>query len=212
MGEFVLVDGHYEPVRTYTWGPSLGGGIGGLLSITDHSDSAHPATYYPFYDGNGNVMGLTNSSGAVVASYEYDPFGNLLDSTGPAADVNPFLFSTKYYDKDTRLYDYGLRYYSPELQRWLSRDPIQEDGGLNVYAFVGNDPVNFVDPVGLEVKGRGHMYPLFLGGSNQQPVFELTKEEHTKMHDFLRKLGFYSDTAEEVRASQKAWKALSEGD
>lgn len=136
--------------RSYAWGQSLGGGIGGLLSITDHSDPAHPHTYYPFYDGNGNIMGLTDSTGQVAATYRYDPFGKLLASNGPAADINPFRFSTKYYDSDTQLYYFGYRYYSPEMQRWMSRDPIEEDGGLNVYAFVGNDPVNQVDPVGLK--------------------------------------------------------------
>ncbi len=48
------------------------------------------------------------------------------------------------------LYYYGYRYYSPELGRWLSRDPIGEDGGLNLYGFVGNDPANLFDNIGLD--------------------------------------------------------------
>jgi len=61
---------------------------------------------------------------------------------------NPFRFSTKYTDPDTGLLYYGYRHYSPSLGRWLSRDPIGEDGGANLYGFVGNDPANGVDSFG----------------------------------------------------------------
>jgi RHS repeat-associated protein len=110
-------------------------------------------TYLPLYDGGGNVTGLVDAAtGAVVATYEYDPFGNTLSATGDTAALaaNPFRFSTKYFDGETGLYYYGYRYYSPQLGRWLTRDPMQEGGGVNVYAFVGNDPVNLVDADGLQ--------------------------------------------------------------
>ena len=58
-------------------------------------------------------------------------------------------FSTKYTDNETDLLYYGYRYYSPALGRWLSRDPIEEQGGLNLYGFVNNDPVNKWDVLGL---------------------------------------------------------------
>jgi RHS repeat-associated protein len=129
-----------------------------LLSITDYANSANPQTYYPFYDGNGNVVGLSDKDGTVVASYLYDPFGNELSAAGPKKDVCPFRFSTKYFDvlktdiangvEEGILY-YGFRYYLPGLQRWLTRDPLQEEGGLNVYAFSGNDPINKRDALGL---------------------------------------------------------------
>jgi RHS repeat-associated protein len=61
----------------------------------------------------------------------------------------PMLFSTKYYDHEVGLYYYGYRYYRPETGTWLNRDPLAEEGGLNLYAMVGNDPVNSVDPLGL---------------------------------------------------------------
>ncbi len=66
MAEYTVV-GNQPPqlYHSYAWGPSLGGGIGGLLSITDHTPTTGPKTYYPFYDGNGNVMGLTDSTGQV---------------------------------------------------------------------------------------------------------------------------------------------------
>jgi len=58
------------------------------------------------------------------------------ESTGPMADVFPHRFSTKYYDAETDLYYYGYRYYSPSLGRWISRDPIEEQGGMNLFVFV----------------------------------------------------------------------------
>ena len=74
--------------RTYAWDQGIGGGIGGLLSITAYqADGATPdKTYLPLYDGGGNVTGLVDAaSGAVVATYEYDPFGNTLSATGDQA-------------------------------------------------------------------------------------------------------------------------------
>jgi len=63
--------------------------------------------------------------------------------------MNPFRFSTKYYDAEIGLYYYGYRYYSPSMGRWLNRDPIEEQGGLNLYGFVGNNPVDRWDFLGL---------------------------------------------------------------
>jgi hypothetical protein len=102
-------------LRTYAWGQDLGGGIGGLLSITTYKADGVQVdkTYLPLYDGSGNVMGLVDAaSGSVVASYEYDPFGQLLNAQGDQAalNANPFLFSTKYFDAETKLYYYGMRY------------------------------------------------------------------------------------------------------
>ncbi len=65
------------------------------------------------------------------------------------ADFNRYRFSGKEYDPRTGLYYFGYRYYEPNFQRWLNRDPIGERGGLNLYGFVGNNPVNRIDPLGL---------------------------------------------------------------
>jgi RHS repeat-associated protein len=62
---------------------------------------------------------------------------------------NPFLFSTKYFDAESSLYYYGYRYYQPSSGRWLSRDPIEEIGGGNPYAFLSNEPIGQVDFTGL---------------------------------------------------------------
>ncbi|MDD4406246.1 MAG: RHS repeat-associated core domain-containing protein [Parabacteroides sp.] len=125
------------------------GGVGGLLMVNAGSGGVH----FPAYDLNGNVMGLVNATNGIISTkYEYGPFGEVFCSVGDMAKVNPFQFSTKYTDNETDLVYYGYRYYSPALGRWLSRDPIEEKGGLNLYGFVNNDPVNKWDVLGLKWK------------------------------------------------------------
>jgi RHS repeat-associated protein len=145
-----------KPIRTYAWGLDSGGGIGGLLSITTYkADGTVNQTYRPLYDGRGNVTGLVNAAGQVVATYTYSAFGTTTatwnaTTGGAAADPNPFRFSTKYFDSQTGLYYYGYRFYSPQQGRWINRDPSGVSGGVNTDAFCGNDPVNMVDPIGLQ--------------------------------------------------------------
>ncbi len=139
--------------RRHTWGMDLSGsmqgagGVGGLLA-TESLDAANLGTWFPTYDGNGNVGEYLDGTGTVAAHFEYDPFGNTLVNTD-AANRFPFRFSTKYCDQETGLYFYGYRYYDPLNGRWPSRDPIDEEGGINLYGMVGNDPVNGFDYVGL---------------------------------------------------------------
>jgi RHS repeat-associated protein len=64
------------------------------------------------------------------------------------AKANPFRWSTKYCDEETGLVYYGHRFYNPTLGRWLNRDPKQEEGGVNLYAFCGNNPINGFDALG----------------------------------------------------------------
>ncbi len=161
-------------LATYTRGLDLSGsmqgagGIGGLLARTDSAGS----TYY-HSDGGGNITSLTDSSGAVVARYLYDPFGQLLGRWGPMAEVNRYQFSSKETDRLTGLSYYGYRFYDPSLQRWLNQDPLGEGGGINLYGFVGNAPFSYVDPNGLFLKdffaelGQG-FYDLMMGHSPGQ--------------------------------------------
>lgn len=141
---------------TYTWGLDLSGtmqgagGVGGLLKATVHTGST-AGDYYYAYDGNGNVMALVSAAdGTEAARYETGPFGELIRSTGPMAKVNPFRFSTKYQDDEDDLYYYGYRAYNPTAGRWLSRDPIEEQGGVNLHGFVGNSGLNSIDAFGLD--------------------------------------------------------------
>jgi RHS repeat-associated protein len=144
-------------VRSHVWGLDLSGslqgagGVGGLLWLRDTSTfNNQPSTHFASYDGNGNVTMLVNAAdGTETARYEYGPFGELLRATGPMARANPFRFSTKYQDDETDLLMYALRPYSPPTGRFLCKDPIGEHGGRNLYGFVGNDPLDRFDPLGL---------------------------------------------------------------
>ena len=145
-----VYDGNNALQKSYLWGIDLSGslqgagGVGGLLAENDNSTS-----YYPCYDGNGNVRAYVDNTGTSVADYEYGPFGQITPKSGSKADDFMFRFSTKYLDKETGLYYYGYRYYSPDLGRWISRDPMEEEGGKNLYLIVFNQPINGYDVLGL---------------------------------------------------------------
>lgn len=125
-------------IRSYVWGSEL-------RMISEGGNH-----YAVGSDGKKNVTNLVQlGTGALAASYEYDPFGNLLRSTGEYATKNPIRFSNKYIDSETNLIYYGYRYYNPQTGNWPSKDPSEEAGGNNLYGFVGNDPVNSVDHLGL---------------------------------------------------------------
>jgi RHS repeat-associated protein len=95
---------------------------------------------------------LAADSGSVDAHYEYDTYGGSVIASGSAAAENAYRFSTKYRDKETGLYYYGYRYYDPAAGRWESRDPIGPGGGLNLYGFVENQPVAYIDAQGLRAE------------------------------------------------------------
>jgi RHS repeat-associated protein len=153
---------NHAPIRTYMWGSDLSGsmqgagGVGGLLEVSYYGTGT-TTNCFPAYDGNGNVAALINAAdGTVVANYDYAAFGEPIRITGSMAKNNPFRFSTKYADDESDLLYYGYRYYKPSTGTWPSRDPIQESGGKNLYAFVANRPIMFTDRCGeLTIKSDG---------------------------------------------------------
>jgi RHS repeat-associated protein len=85
----------------------------------------------------------------MVKSIQYDSFGNILEDTNPSFTM-PFGFACGLHDRDTGLVRFGYRDYDPEVGRWLAKDPIGFGGGdTDLYGYVLNDPVNFVDLIGL---------------------------------------------------------------
>ena len=149
------LDASNNVTRSYLWGldlsgsPQGAGGVGGLIAIT--TTGANSGTYFTAFDGNGNVTDLMNSAdGNSVAQYEYGPFGEPVRVSGIMAGVNPFRFSTKYTDDEDGVVCYLHRYYRNSTGRWLSRDPIEERGGFNLYVFTLNSPLNFLDILGFK--------------------------------------------------------------
>lgn len=95
----------------------------------------------------GSTIALVNSSGTVTTSYTYEPFGATTATGSPSE--NHFQFTGREHDS-TGLYYYRARYYSPVLQRFISEDPAGFAGGINLYTYVHNRPVNDIDPLGLQ--------------------------------------------------------------
>src|SRR5690606_6168902 len=110
-------------------------GIGGLLASYDTGPDLLDSTtddreYAHFYDGNGNTGQLMRvDNNAIAAAYEYDAYGNVEAENGAYAATNRMRFSTKPFDAETDLGYWGYRYYSPRFGRWMSRDPLEEEGG-----------------------------------------------------------------------------------
>ncbi len=140
-------------LASFMWGNDLSGtmqgagGVGGLLEVSYYGIST--TNCFVAYDGNGNVAALVNTAdGTTLAGYEYGPFGEVIRATGPMARNNPFRFSTKYQDDESDLLYYGYRYYKPSTGTWPNRDPLEEYGSRNLFAFVSNNPLNDFDFLG----------------------------------------------------------------
>jgi RHS repeat-associated protein len=107
--------------------------------------SAGVVTYY-HHDQIGSTRALTNSTGSVVATYTYDPYGKLSGITGSA--TNPFGFAGQYTDPESGLIYMRARYYEPSTGVFLTRDPIEAQT-REPYGYVGGNPLNVTDPLGL---------------------------------------------------------------
>ena len=117
-------------------------------------------TYYYILNLQGDVVKLVTSSGSVVATYEYDAWGNILSKSGTMADKNPLRYRGYYYDNETGFYYLQSRYYDPTMRRFLNADAYASTGqgfiGTNMFAYCNNNPVIFVDnggTVGKEAAG-----------------------------------------------------------
>jgi len=178
-------------VQTFVWGLDLSGsmqgagGVGGALWINDSlTISNQPSTHYYAYDGNGNVLGtISATDGTETSRNDYGPFGELLRSEGMMAKANPLRFSTKFQDEETGLLYYGFRYLDTSTGRWLSKDPIGENGGISLYGLLENTTIGRVDSLGLQFFGYSlttQSYP----GIGYSPGYNVPGAGQTVQADF----------------------------
>jgi RHS repeat-associated protein len=135
-------------------------------------------SYYYLTDGLGSVVKLVDSAGNVVNSYTYDSFGNIVNKT--EGIPNPYTYTAREYDAESGIYFYRTRYYDPQAGRFITEDPshypqckntnipyllphlLKTPLELNPFLYVGNNPINFTDPLGLLSKCKGDcFYDLF---------------------------------------------------
>jgi RHS repeat-associated protein len=136
---YVYREGHHSPTAMIAY---------------NHSGTGPARTEFSFVnDPRGSVRLVVRlDDGEVVRRVDYGPFGEVILDTSPG--FQPFGYAGGIYDADTGLVRFGARDYDPETGRWMTRDPIGFAGGdTNLYAYVGGDPVNLVDPTGLIVWG-----------------------------------------------------------
>jgi len=153
--------------------------------------------YYLHYDQVGSLRAVSDASRNMVKEVTYDTFGNILSDSDPAFKV-PFGFTGGLYDADTGLTRFGYRDYDAYTGKWTAKDPIGFEGGdANLYGYVLGDPVNFVDPNGLEVIPDGRVvevmeiikdeFPLIYKALNDSKVIY-------RFHDYKGRENTNSDT------------------
>ncbi len=123
-----------------------GAGIDETLS---RSDSGGTESYLA--DNLGSTLALTNSSGTITTSYSYEPYGNTTASG--TSNTNALQYTGRENDGDGLYYN-RARYYSPIYSRFISEDPIGFAGGVNAYAYAGENPTINIDPLGLSSLGK----------------------------------------------------------
>jgi RHS repeat-associated protein len=166
------------------------------LTRTDPTDTVHYLA-----DGLGSTVALTTAAGGLATTYTYDPYGTAAFSG--SSSLNPFQFTGRENDS-TGLYYHRARYHHPRLGRFISEDPIQFEGGLNLYNYVDNDPLNFSDPGGYTKGGKQKMNINLPDGST------ITKQTPAKqIQEVLKKakdLGLSPETIKKLKGLHKVVK------
>ena len=143
------MDGSGNVQKAYGWKP------GGTWGTNPVLMTVNGQTYYYHNDHLGTPQKMTDSTGAIVWSAVYMSFGEAtVDSTSTI--TNNLRFPGQYYDAETGLCQNWQRDYLQELGRYIEADPIGQKGGINIYEFTGNSPMNRIDPFGLSWFGWTH--------------------------------------------------------
>jgi len=138
--------------------------------------------YYFHLNHRGDVVKVTDGAEAVVASYSYDPWGNILSSTETVTDLQPFRYASYYLDSDLGAYYLINRYYDPVIGRFVSKDPASdpEEPDANQYGYCRNNPVMGIDSDGLYWDGNPNYHRLLSLWSQGEDVRQLQIEKSTR--------------------------------
>ena len=151
--------------HNYVWqGSKLAADITDAYALYFHYDSSGEVIGFTrtasgtdteyFYVKNlqGDILKVITATGTEAAAYTYDAWGKLLTSSGDLADANPLRYRGYFYDTETSLYYLKSRYYAPEVGRFINPDAYASTGqgilGANMFAYCGNDPINYFDSSG----------------------------------------------------------------
>ncbi len=162
-----------SPSIRFTWSEDISGtlqsagGIGGLLSTSTAKREPRTTNWF-HYDSNGNVTRLSGVRGKETARYKYEAFGKAILARGSEAKYNRYQFSTKLVENWGGLVYYGYRYYHSHSGCWISKDPSAENGGINLYASLANNPVNNVDRLGLDIPWVSDTFDWLTNQAEQQ--------------------------------------------
>lgn len=139
---------------TWFWDPFEPMATRVLAMCTHNADKSVATTRYVTHDLLKSVSALFDSSGTRQAKFEYTSYGETLTVEGAWASTMLFRYSCEYLDEDLGLIYYNYRHYNPQDGRWISRDPIEEFGGIHLYNFSRNNPSYFYDILGLEFNAQ----------------------------------------------------------
>lgn len=165
------------------------------LGIVSRIKASDNSTGYYHYDSRGSTIAISDQSGNITHKYAYDAFGSVVQKV--ETDFNPFRYVGKYgvMYEDSNLYFMHARYYSPKIGRFLSEDPIWN---VNLYSYANNNPLSFIDPLGLGTQGFNIPNPYNTQGSCSIANYEKTRK---RLLEQLKR--YQEESANETRREKR---------
>lgn len=139
-------------IQQYVYGKLIDDPL--AMDKDSNADGATDQTLFYHCDGKSHIIALTDSSGNIVERYTYDAYGkpslfnSSLEPIASSQSSNPYLFTARYYDRETGLYHYRARYFHPEDGRFMQRDPLRDMYRLILHQYASGNPINYRDPLG----------------------------------------------------------------